>query len=167
MKLVVRQRGGDRHIEVEREGSKARVQLDEVSIEVDVHSLGGAARSILRDGRHFDVSVRHLGNDRYEVASALGSEIVTVLEPLAHLASTTHDAQAQATSERVAAYMPGRVVQLLVAGGDSVAAGQGVLVLEAMKMENEIQSERAGTIREIFVEAGQAVEGGDPLYEIE
>ena len=62
--------------------------------------------------------------------------------------------------------MPGRVVELLVAEGDRVEEGQGVLVLEAMKMENEIQAEREGVIERFFVADGQAVEGGNPLYEI-
>jgi len=56
---------------------------------------------------------------------------------------------------------------LLVGEGDSVAAGQGIVVLEAMKMENEIDSVVAGVVKKIFVEAGQSVEAGDPLFEIE
>ena len=63
--------------------------------------------------------------------------------------------------------MPGRVVALLVAQGDQVEPGQGVLVLEAMKMENEIAAEAAGVVSQFFVEEGQAVEGGDPLFEVE
>ena len=69
--------------------------------------------------------------------------------------------------QTIDAYMPGRVVTLLVAAGDEVQAGQGVLVLEAMKMENEIQAERQGVIRRLLVKPGQAVEGGDPLFEME
>ena len=63
--------------------------------------------------------------------------------------------------------MPGRVIEILAQEGQEVAAGQGVLVLEAMKMENEIQAENDGVVRRILVETGQAVEGGDPLFEIE
>jgi biotin carboxyl carrier protein len=62
--------------------------------------------------------------------------------------------------------MPGRVVAVLVAEGASVTPGQGLVVLEAMKMQNEIQAERPGTVKKIFVSPGQAVEGGDPLFEI-
>jgi pyruvate carboxylase subunit B len=62
--------------------------------------------------------------------------------------------------------MPGRVVAVLAREGEEVAAGQGIVVLEAMKMENEILADRAGTIRALFVQPGQAVEGGDPLFEI-
>jgi biotin carboxyl carrier protein len=143
------------------------VELEQDSIELDVRSLGGDVRSILWNGGHHDVAVRHLGNDRFEVSGEFGSEVVQVLDPLTHLAATSHDAQAGPKTQQTDAYMPGRVVEVLVKEGDSVAIGEGVLVLEAMKMENEIQSERAGTVRKIFVTAGQAVEGGDPLYEIE
>jgi biotin carboxyl carrier protein len=66
----------------------------------------------------------------------------------------------------IAAYMPGRVVQVAVAEGDRVEAAP-LVVLEAMKMQNEIQAERGGTVRKLHVVAGQAVEGGDPLLELE
>ena len=64
------------------------------------------------------------------------------------------------------AYMPGRVVAVLVEEGDEVAAGQGVVVLEAMKMENEIRAEVAGKVIKLHVRPGQSVEGGDLLFEI-
>ena len=63
--------------------------------------------------------------------------------------------------------MPGRVVEVRVQPGDRVEAGQPMIVLEAMKMQNEIQAERAGTVSRVFVTAGEAVEGGDPLVEVE
>ena len=88
------------------------------------------------------------------------------MESLAHLAESTHDEVAGGGRHQARAYMPGRVVQLLVAEGAEVAAGQVLLVLEAMKMENEIQAELGGLIRKIYVESGQAVEGGDLLYEL-
>jgi biotin carboxyl carrier protein len=62
--------------------------------------------------------------------------------------------------------MPGRVVSLMVEEGQEVADGEGLVVLEAMKMENEIRAETAGVVRKILVTEGQTVEGGDPLFEI-
>jgi biotin carboxyl carrier protein len=59
--------------------------------------------------------------------------------------------------------MPGRVVKVLVAKGDSVAAGQGLFVLEAMKMENEVRARVAGTVAEVHVAAGATVEGNAKL----
>jgi biotin carboxyl carrier protein len=63
--------------------------------------------------------------------------------------------------------MPGRVVNLLVEVGDAVAANQGVVVVEAMKMENEIKSPKAGKVTSIKVTPGQTVEKGDMLVVIE
>ena len=67
----------------------------------------------------------------------------------------------------VTAAMPGNVKRILKAEGDSVVAGEGVVVLEAMKMENELQAPRDGTVRQIFVTEGASVEAGALLFELE
>ena len=94
-------------------------------------------------------------------------EELTVQDPLAYLASRAHGEAAAHGSQTVTAYMPGRVAAVLVEEGAPVAAGDGVLVLEAMKMENEIQAERDGVVGRILVNLGDAVEGGDPLFELD
>ncbi|MBA2706543.1 MAG: acetyl-CoA carboxylase biotin carboxyl carrier protein subunit [Gemmatimonadaceae bacterium] len=63
--------------------------------------------------------------------------------------------------------MPGLIVRLNVAVGDVVAAGQGVVVMEAMKMENELRATSAGRVRSIAVTVGMAVEKGMTLVELE
>ena len=65
----------------------------------------------------------------------------------------------------VKAPMPGMITRIDVAVGDQVKAGQGVLIIEAMKMENELKAEAAGTVSKISVEAGTAVEKGTVLIE--
>jgi acetyl-CoA/propionyl-CoA carboxylase biotin carboxyl carrier protein len=72
-----------------------------------------------------------------------------------------------AGSGSVTVPMQGTIVKLLVEVGQEVEAGQGVVVLEAMKMENQINAERAGTIKEIKVAAGDTVGGGDVVAVIE
>lgn len=67
----------------------------------------------------------------------------------------------------IKAPMPGRIVRLLVAAGDLVEAHQGVVVIEAMKMQNELKAARAGTIVEIKTEAGATVAAGEVLLVIE
>jgi biotin carboxyl carrier protein len=59
--------------------------------------------------------------------------------------------------------MPGRVIKVLVAPGDEVAVGQPVLVVEAMKMENELKAKTAGTVAEVHVAVGDTVEGNAKL----
>lgn len=70
---------------------------------------------------------------------------------------------AGARGEVVRAPIAGKLVKLLVAAGDEVAAGQGVAVLEAMKMENEIRADRGGAVATIHVEPGQSVDTQEPL----
>jgi glutaconyl-CoA/methylmalonyl-CoA decarboxylase subunit gamma len=72
-------------------------------------------------------------------------------------------ARGTARGETVRAPIAGKVVKLLVGGGDEVAPGQGVAVLEAMKMENEIKADRGGVVEAVHVVPGQSVETHEPL----
>jgi biotin carboxyl carrier protein len=69
--------------------------------------------------------------------------------------------------KKLTAPMPGKIVRVLVSQGDEVEAGAGVLVMEAMKMQNEIKSPKKGTIQKISVIAGAAVNAGDVLAIVE
>jgi len=69
--------------------------------------------------------------------------------------------------QRVTAPMPGKVVRVLVKPGDEVAARQGLVVVEAMKMENELRAARVGRVREVAVAAGQSVDAGALLLVVE
>jgi biotin carboxyl carrier protein len=63
--------------------------------------------------------------------------------------------------------MPGRVVRLMVEAGDEVAEGQGIVVIEAMKMQNELKSPKAGRVGRVAVGVGDAVGSGDVLAVVE
>jgi biotin carboxyl carrier protein len=63
--------------------------------------------------------------------------------------------------------MPGKVVRVLVSEGDAVEAGQGLLVVEAMKMQNEIRSPKSGRVEKLFAKEGLAVNAGDVLAWVE
>lgn len=103
--------------------------------------------------------------DTYRVAGRFGDVTLDVADPLVHRARAAREA-AGGGKTTVTAYMPGRVTAVLAEEGEAVAAGQGVVVLEAMKMENEIAAESAGVVTRLHVEAGQSVDGGDPLFDI-
>ncbi len=62
--------------------------------------------------------------------------------------------------------MPGKILEILVEKGEDIERGQAVIILEAMKMENEIKTADSGTISEVFVETGDSVEKNQPLIEI-
>ena len=80
----------------------------------------------------------------------------------AHKQGAVHEGTATVTSP-----MPGKVVAVLVTEGQTVAQGEGLLVIEAMKMENEMKAPRAGVVRNLTAKAGAAVEGGAKLCVIE
>jgi biotin carboxyl carrier protein len=63
--------------------------------------------------------------------------------------------------------MPGKLVRVLVEAGQDVEVGQGLVVVEAMKMENELRATRAGRVKELLVREGQAVETGALLVVVE
>jgi propionyl-CoA carboxylase alpha chain len=63
--------------------------------------------------------------------------------------------------------MPGKVIRLLVAAGDEVAAGQPLLIIEAMKMEHQVVSPTTGTVAEVFVQAGDQLDHGQPLVNVD
>jgi biotin carboxyl carrier protein len=108
------------------------------------------------------------GNGVYRVSlsAVLPPLEVEVLDPLTHLARKSRGGDAAGGRQQVRAMMPGLVKEVLVEEGAEVTAGQGVVVLEAMKMENEIGAEAAGVVSKIFVEPGEHVEGGEPLFEV-
>ena len=186
MRLVLQHGGRDVEAVVERRGGLYRVVLAGREYEVDVAALGDGLASLRLDGAQHEVGVEPIrargagargaeargaepgAGDRYRVTVGGGGtpEEVVVLDPLAHLARKARGGGGAAGGGTVAALMPGRVVAVLVEEGAEVAAGQGVVVVEAMKMENEIAAEHAGTVARLHVEPGQAVEGGDPLFEI-
>ena len=106
------------------------------------------------------------GAASYWVSTAAGAGPVEVLEPLAYLAALSRSREGRRGAEQVRAIMPGRVVAVLLRAGDPVLSGQGVLVIEAMKMENEIGAESDGVIAALHVNAGDAVETGDALFDV-
>jgi biotin carboxyl carrier protein len=69
--------------------------------------------------------------------------------------------------QKIASPMPGKVVRVLARPGDQVSVGQGLLVVEAMKMQNEIRSPKSGRVVAVFVTEGAPVAGGETLAEVE
>lgn len=164
MKFVARQGESDVDVEVFRHGLGYRVRIGDRWIEADFVKAGPYIRSLrLDDGTQFAL-VHHLEGTRHEVTLAGTTVHVDLIDPLAAKRRRREDEVAGGGA--VIALMPGRVVRILVAPGDEVQKGAGVLILEAMKMENEIQAPRAGRVEQILVEAGQTVEGGAELVTI-
>lgn len=167
MELVVRQGEREERVQVRRDDGGYEIAIGDRTYRVDATAARAGVQSLRIDGAQHEVAVRHQGEGVYWVSTAHGSGPVAVADPLTHLASQTRGGKEGRRRQTLKAYMSGRVVTLLVEEGQQVATGQGVLVLEAMKMENEIRAEHDGTVTKIHVQPGQAVENGNPLFELE
>jgi biotin carboxyl carrier protein len=143
-------------VEVRGKDGRYTVTLDGTPLEVELAPRGPHLASLLVGGESHEAFLQARPGG---FAVLLPGETVAVdLAPAARGASAPlHRAPGPA---RLAAPMPGRVVRVLCEVGNDVAAGQGLVVIEAMKMENEIRAPRAGRVREVAVREGQAVEAG-------
>lgn len=170
-------------IEIDVNGTRRRVAVQrlkaapgryEVSWEgetrvVDVHAADSETLSIVEiDGARRSHTVRCEETDRL---GGLDVHVDGVLVPLrvdtGRVDLTGRGAAGGPGGQRVVAPMPGKVVRLLVQPGDEVSEGQGVVVVEAMKMENQLTAPRAGRIAEVAVDEGASVEAGRVLVVLE
>jgi acetyl/propionyl-CoA carboxylase alpha subunit len=122
---------------------------------------GEARWSVLIEGRSYAVTL--LGAGEVSVNGRVFQ--VEVFDPRSLRGRRT--AAEGSGPQTVAALMPGRVIRVLVETGQDVEAGQGLVVVEAMKMQNEMKSPKAGTVIEIRTQAGATVAAGDVLLVIE
>jgi biotin carboxyl carrier protein len=147
-------------VAVEREGDGHRfhVRLDGVEHVVDAVEYAPGAWSLLclESGRSIQAAVHGTGD---ETRVAVGP-IVVPLVVNGRRARRRADHDGPAGEQRITAPMPGKVLRVLVAPGDEVAARQPLVVVEAMKMENELSARRAGRVREVAVTPGTSVEAG-------
>ena len=167
MDLVVRQGKREENVQVRRVDGGYEVTLGERTYHVDSLPARAGLHSLRIEGNHHEVAIRNQGEGTYWVSTAQGAGPVEVVDPLTYLANQALGAKGGKRRKRVDAYMPGRVVAVLVQEGEAVTAGQGIIVLEAMKMENEIRAEHDGAVSKIHVQPGQAVDKGNPLFEME
>jgi biotin carboxyl carrier protein len=166
MKFVATLDGAEHQLEVEELTAHVlRLKIGEREFEVDVNRVGLLSYSILIDNRSFDCEIVREG-DELVVSSRGDAARVTLVD--AARRSRHGGARPAAVGKAVLkAMMPGRVINVLVNLGDEVAAQQGLLVVEAMKMENELKAPKAGKIVELKVKPGQTVEKGELLLVVE
>lgn len=159
---------GGRSLVVELDGEVARV--DGTEVRVRLVDLPGTPAALLSIGD----AVRRIGvrrgptRGRYAL-SIEGRRIeVEALDERTHAIRQLSAVTAPpAGPAPLVAPMPGLIVRVTVAAGDAVQAGQGLVVMEAMKMENELRAAAAGVVRAVRVTPGTAVERGATLIELE
>lgn len=142
------------------------ITIDGKTVHVDAVKSGPTVYSMIEDGKQFEAMVDEKGAHGFDVL--LGGRIFhleAIDERTQLLAGSAHAVASGPQS--IEAEMPGKVALITAAVGDTVGEGQGVLVIEAMKMENEIPSPIDGVIREISVSVGDTVEAGTALFTVD
>jgi biotin carboxyl carrier protein len=156
MKLIVQIGGQQHHIDLAAPGAV-------------VEEVESGVYSVLHDGRSYEIVVREAPGDVRDGALDVhvnGHHYVARVSDPRKLGKKRGGALLEGR-QNLLAPMPGKVVRLLVAVGNEVTAGQGLVVVEAMKMQNEIKSPKAGKIVAIAVAEGVAVNPGQVLLSVE
>ncbi|HEV8662611.1 MAG TPA: biotin/lipoyl-containing protein [Candidatus Methylomirabilis sp.] len=167
MAYIVSCEGKDYAVEVAREGSRYRVTLDGAPTEVDLRPMGRRLYSLLLGADSYEVDVLAEGSRVALIVSGEAYQVEVVDERERRLRQASSRAEGRAGRQEVSAPMPGKVVAVLVQVGHEVAVGQGLVVIEAMKMENELKATGAGRVAEIRAVAGKTVNGGEVLLVLE
>ena len=158
--------GGDTvPIEVTGEHGRYRVTIGDQALEVDARQAVEGIWSILIDGGSHVVDVSE--SDGVSRVDVEGERYLIRVEEETRYIIRTRGGKASAGGQVLKAPMPGKVVHIEVTVGQTVQPGDGLIVLEAMKMENEFRASVAGVVRDIRVAVGQAVNPGDTLVVVE
>jgi biotin carboxyl carrier protein len=161
MKYIATVDGRDFTIDVDRAGEAV---VDGAALSVDLQPIDGQQLySVLVDRASFDLHVERRAGVYYILIEGDRYAVDVEDARLKQLKAMGRQEHAVHGSATVAAPMPGLVVRVMVAVGDTVAENQGVAILEAMKMENEIRSPRAGVVKTVQAVAGNTVNQGDAL----
>ncbi|PWT97079.1 MAG: acetyl-CoA carboxylase biotin carboxyl carrier protein subunit [Terriglobia bacterium] len=164
MKLQLTINGAEEEIEILAPHPNCRFRWNGTEQEASVELPEPGVYSILHEGRSYDAGVERTARGLVVLIDGNRFEI-TVRDPRRW---SRHAAgHAGSGLETLSALMPGKVVRVLISVGDTVAAGQGVLVVEAMKMQNEMKAPRAGRVVAVHAREGMTVAAGEVLATIE
>lgn len=148
-------------LELKRSEKSWACRLDGRAIDIDCALIGPDVVSILLNGKSYQIRREgnqiFVGNHGYEVS---------VADPRSWRGRTAATA-AETGPRKLTASMPGKVVRVLAREGDPLAQDQGVVVIEAMKMQNEIRSPKQGRLQKLLVHEGMNVNAGETLALVE
>jgi biotin carboxyl carrier protein len=168
MKLTAEIAGESYELDFRQEGARVTAEVDGRAYEVEARAGQAGVYLLLAGGRVYECRVHHPGTKREAAEVTIGGRVyaVTLTDPKRLRGAAAAGGHAHGTSEIVAP-MPGKVVRVLVEAGAEVEAGAGVVVVEAMKMQNEMKSPKAGRVASVNVREGATVNAGDVLAVIE
>jgi biotin carboxyl carrier protein len=157
--------GALRRISLEKQEGGVRFAEGESVVEADVRQVSGNELRFSHGGRTFRVHLARDGSRAF--VSVDGREFTVAEAPPETGWRRDGDERTPEGSLRVKAPMPGKVIKLGVREGDKVRKNQTLVIVEAMKMENEIQAPAEGTVKKVHVAVGELVDSERPLIEIE
>ena len=166
MKLWVTLDGRSAEVNFRTEAGRVMLDVEGRTLHADFVRLpDGEVYSLLVDGRSYEVRVSP-GSDALDVTWRGSTIPVEVKHPLEKLLQQQGAVAAKSRGETISAPMPGAVVSLRVKVGDTVQPGQAVVVLEAMKMQNELASVAGGVVSEVLIAEKAAVSAGQALVRL-
>ena len=136
---------------------RIKVTVNDTEYEAEINGFDKEGIEVLLNGTRYNVSFAEI--EAHEKRAVAAPEPITLPRPV--------QPTVEINSDHVTAPLPGDVVEILVEAGAAIEVGQGVIVLESMKMKNIIRSSRTGTVKRVLVSPGQAVAYGDLLVEFE
>jgi biotin carboxyl carrier protein len=162
MKFEVVLNGARRSVELEREENRWRISLDGQSMDADAVEIAPNIFSLLLNGNSHEVRITPTPAGPLALQTEHQEFTAEVIDPRAWR-GRRHGALEAEGRQQILAPMPGKIVRVLVQAGEKVEAGQGLLVVEAMKMQNEIRSPKSGTVERLLAKEGQPVNAGEVL----
>jgi biotin carboxyl carrier protein len=159
--------GRDHRLDVRHVKDGLHVRLDDREFRVNFLQVDPGLYSLLIEGRSYEVDLLKVEDALMVLVDGQPFRVEIQEERERRLRAAVGKGESKAGKRVVTAPMPGKVVRLLVRAGDAVRPGDGLIVVEAMKMENELKAPAAGTVKEVRVAEGKAVSGGDVLLVLE
>jgi biotin carboxyl carrier protein len=154
--------GKTHRLELTRGETTWLCKVDDQMIEVDAALTARDVLSLLVGGDAFEVKRELSLQGQLHLVIGSARYAVDVQDPRA-LRTRRAAGGAEAGPQKITAPMPGKIVRVIVAVGSEVKAGQGVIVMEAMKMQNELKSPKDGRVQKILTSEGSTVNPGDTL----
>ncbi|MEO0649542.1 MAG: biotin/lipoyl-containing protein [Planctomycetota bacterium] len=165
MKYFVKVGSTEHEVELVERSGELTITVDGAPLQMSMADVDGLGQySVVADGRAYAVSID--GDTQDQALTIAGDRFDVELEDERERAANAAARAKAGKGGVVKSVMPGVVVEVLVEPGAEVEAGQPLLILEAMKMQNEIEAPVAGTVTDVFVAQGQAVGGGEKLASI-
>jgi len=158
--------GAKRVVELVEAGGRYEISIDGKKLDADAVEVAPNTYSILLEGESHQIRVAPRPDGTLTLHTGLAEYRAEVADPRSWR-GRRHGALEAEGRQPVAAPMPGKVVRMLVAEGDRVEAGQGLVVVEAMKMQNEIRSPKSGKVEKLLAREGQPVNAGEVLLWVE